>query len=138
MRTILLTSFLASVVACSGETPAEKPPIDQFEVNELVGMDPAAWVGKDVKVHGHVKPGSIRQTLAIKQMITLFVIEQDGKQLRVLGMGRKPDILRDNVDVMVSGKLARGAERAELLRLLEQHVENDPGYILDATDVRLK
>jgi cytochrome c-type biogenesis protein CcmE len=71
-------------------------------VDEVM-VDPAAWYGKKLQVHGHVVDGSImrkRDTLDYR-----FQIQNNGKVLEARYSGIVPDTFKDGSEVVVKGSL---------------------------------
>jgi cytochrome c-type biogenesis protein CcmE len=68
---------------------------------------PDQWVGKEMKVHGWVEPGSINERVEGQQMVRTFVLEKSGKKIQVNHVGPKPDTFKDQSEVVATGVVLR-------------------------------
>lgn len=68
---------------------------------------PDQWVGKEMKVHGWVEPGSINERVEGQQMVRTFVLEKAGKKITVNHVGPKPDTFKDQSEVVATGVVLR-------------------------------
>jgi cytochrome c-type biogenesis protein CcmE len=68
---------------------------------------PDQWVGKEMKVHGWVEPGSIKERVEGQQMVRTFVLEKSGKKIQVNHVGPKPDTFKDQSEVVATGVVQR-------------------------------
>jgi cytochrome c-type biogenesis protein CcmE len=64
---------------------------------------PDQWVGKEMKVHGWVEPGSIKEWISDQKMVRTFTLEKGGKRIQVSHEGPKPDTFRDLSEVVATG-----------------------------------
>ncbi len=76
------------------------------KVDELM-KSPAEWVGREMKVHGWVQPGTIREQVVGQEMHRNFVLQKDGKRIYVTHIGPKPDTFRDQSEVVATGNLVQ-------------------------------
>jgi cytochrome c-type biogenesis protein CcmE len=58
-----------------------------------------------MKVHGYVEPGSIDERVVDQETIRTFVLENNGKRIRVRNKGPKPDSFKDKSEVVAEGKI---------------------------------
>jgi cytochrome c-type biogenesis protein CcmE len=91
-----------------------------YEMVDKVAADPDKWVGKDLKLHGYVEPGSIREEMVNGKVLRTFVLEMNGRRIEVKFEGVKVDNLKDRAEVVAQGRLfARGSslefEASELM-----------------------
>jgi cytochrome c-type biogenesis protein CcmE len=75
-------------------------------VDDLL-KSPDQWVGKEMKVHGWVEPGSIDERVQGQQMVRSFVLEKSGKKIVVNHVGPKPDTFKDQSEVVATGVVVR-------------------------------
>ncbi|MEZ4358621.1 MAG: cytochrome c maturation protein CcmE [Kofleriaceae bacterium] len=68
---------------------------------------PSEWVGREMKVHGWVQPGSIHEEIVDQEMRRSFVLQHSGKKLYVTHMGPKPDTFRDQSEVVATGNVVQ-------------------------------
>jgi cytochrome c-type biogenesis protein CcmE len=68
---------------------------------------PDQWVGKEMKVHGWVEPGSIHEWIADQQTVRTFILEKGGKKIKVSHKGPKPDTFKDQSEVVATGLVSR-------------------------------
>src|SRR5690242_12369827 len=64
-------------------------------VDELLAGDLKQWEGKELKVHGWVLAGSLKEDVVNQETHRSFVLQKDGKKIRVFSMGPKPDTFKD-------------------------------------------
>jgi cytochrome c-type biogenesis protein CcmE len=86
-----------SVLANSGQDKA---------VDEVL-KDPSAWMEKKLRVRGFVEPGSIHKEIVNQQARQTFVLERNGKRMRVENVGPAPDTFQDQAEVSASGHLVK-------------------------------
>lgn len=113
-------------------------------VDDLVtgGLD--GWGDTELKVHGFVQPGSIIDTIIDHEMQHEFILENNGKQVRVFARGPVPDTFKDRSEVVATGHLLRPIQlqpRADQI-CRYKHGPACPIQLetlaLDATDVTAK
>ena len=75
-----------------------KPPVEEMTIDNLLK---APRAGLEVRVRGFVKPGTIRRS----PELTTFVIAKNGQPCPVRHHGPVPDILQDDKEVLLVGKL---------------------------------
>jgi cytochrome c-type biogenesis protein CcmE len=71
---------------------------------------PHDWVGHEMKVHGWVQPGSIKEQIVGQEMHRSFTLQHSGKKIFVTHIGPKPDTFRDQSEVVASGNLVQQAD----------------------------
>jgi cytochrome c-type biogenesis protein CcmE len=87
-------------------------------VDKLVDEDLSGWAGKEIKVHGYVLASSIHEQVVNQETQRTFVLQNNGKQIRVYSSGPKPDTFKDQSEVVATGRLVPVAQKAELARML--------------------
>jgi cytochrome c-type biogenesis protein CcmE len=91
-------------------------------VDELM-EDPEPWEGRNLRVNGFVEPGSIVEEVVDQRLERTFVIEREGRRIKVKHVGPAPDTFRDLSEVVAMGQLAR---------------DGDGNYVLEATEIMAK
>ena len=86
------------VMADEGEGVLEYVYVDK------VMAAPADYVGRTIKVHGTVVPGTIRQKVGASGDYT-FEIEREGKRLAVHYTNMVPDTFAEGGEVVLTGQL---------------------------------
>lgn len=77
-----------------------------YEMVDKVAAEPAEWVDKDLKLHGYVESGSIKEeSVEDGKVIRTFVLEKNGKRIKVRYDGVKVDNLKDRAEVVAQGHL---------------------------------
>lgn len=76
-----------------------------YEMVDVVAAEPGKWVEKDLKIHGYVEPGSIVEQRENGEMMRTFVLEKNGKKVKVKFAGVKVDNLKDRAEVVAQGRL---------------------------------
>lgn len=74
-------------------------------VNQLVGGGLDQWGDKEIKVHGYVEAGSINESVLNQETESTFVLQKEGKKIRVFFKGPKPDTFKDLAEVIATGRL---------------------------------
>ena len=72
-------------------------------VDEVM-LDPAAWHGKKLQVHGFVVEKSIKRKR--DSLDYIFQVEKDGKVLNARYTGIVPDTFKDHSEVVIKGRFA--------------------------------
>jgi len=79
-----------------------------YEMVDKVAAAPDKYVDKDLKLHGFVLPGSIKdEGTENGRMIRSFVLEKDGSRISIRYDGVKVDNLKDRAEVVAQGHLLR-------------------------------
>lgn len=78
-----------------------------YEMVDKVAEDPGKWIGKDLKLHGFVVPGSVVEGTrdGTGKAGWSFVLEMNGKRIPVKFAGIKVDNLKDRAEVVAQGRL---------------------------------
>jgi cytochrome c-type biogenesis protein CcmE len=79
-------------------------------VDELVGDGFTRWTDKELKVHGFVEAGSIVESVVGQVQHRTFVLQKNGKKIRIFNEGPKPDTFKDQSEVVATGRLIRASE----------------------------
>lgn len=79
-------------------------------VDQLVGEGVAKWEDKELKVHGYVESGTIVENVVGQVQHRTFVLQKNGKKIRVFSQGPKPDTFKDQSEVVASGRLVKAAD----------------------------
>ena len=107
-------------------------------VDELMAEDLSQWKDKELKVHGWVLAGSIREEVVKQETQRTFVLTKEGKKIRVFSMGPKPDTFKDQSEVVATGHLVAAADRRELAKSLGVTLEADIDYVVEAKELQAK
>lgn len=79
-------------------------------VDELVADGFAKWTDKELKVHGFVEAGSIVESVVGQVQHRTFVLQKNGKKIRIFNEGPKPDTFKDQSEVVATGRLVMATE----------------------------
>jgi cytochrome c-type biogenesis protein CcmE len=107
-------------------------------VDELMASDLSQWKDTELKVHGWVQAGSIKEQVVGQKTFRTFLLQKEGKQIRIFSSGPKPDTFKDQSEVIASGHLIAAAERSELAKSLGVNLEADHAYVVDAEKLDAK
>lgn len=117
-------------------------------VNELVGAPMDQWTGKELKVHGFVEAGSIVENVVGQVEHRSFVLQKDGKRIRVFSEGPKPDTFKDQSEVVATGRLVKASEMQALATDLCKNrpvgagcpirTDAEQAWVVDSTDLMAK
>jgi cytochrome c-type biogenesis protein CcmE len=83
---------------------------EHYKMVDDLMKSPGEWVGHEMKVHGWVEPGSIKEQIVDQEMHRTFVLQHSGKKIFVTHIGPKPDTFRDQSEVVASGTLSQQAD----------------------------
>jgi cytochrome c-type biogenesis protein CcmE len=133
---------LTAVVAVGGVGFLVKSSVGSAQhymmVHELLASDMASWTGKELKVHGFVEAGSIHESIVNQETHRTFVLEREGKKIRVFSEGPKPDTFKDKSEVVATGHLTPAADMKKLAESLGVVIESDMPYVVDSTELMAK
>src|SRR5678816_922152 len=107
-------------------------------VHELMGTDLTSWTGKELKVHGFVEAGSIHESVVNQETHRTFLLQREGKKIRVFSMGPKPDTFKDQSEVVATGHLVPAADKKDLAAALGVPLEADVAYVVEAKELQAK
>ncbi|MEO8553812.1 MAG: cytochrome c maturation protein CcmE [Kofleriaceae bacterium] len=79
-------------------------------VDELVGDGWSKWTDKELKVHGFVEAGSIVESVVGQVQHRTFVLQKNGRKIRIFNEGPKPDTFKDQSEVVATGRLVKASE----------------------------
>jgi cytochrome c-type biogenesis protein CcmE len=120
-------------------------------VDELAATSLDGWKDKELKVHGFVEAGSIVKAVVGQVQHHTFVLQKNGKKIRVFAQGPVPDTFKDQSEVVATGHLAHAAD---LQTLADDMCKPKPGdkpnvgcpvrvdaeqaWVVDSTDLMAK
>lgn len=119
-------------------------------VDELVKTPLEEWNGKELKVHGYVEAGSIVENVVGQVEHRSFVLQKEGKRIRVFSQGPKPDTFKDQSEVVATGRLVKANEmQAIATELCKPKGDKTPtgcpirsdaeqSWVVDSTDLMAK
>lgn len=115
-------------------------------VNQLVASGSAKWEGDELKVHGYVEAGSIVESVVNQETQRTFILQKEGKKVRVFSKGPKPDTFKDQSEVVATGRLVPAKDMQSVADLL--CAKPQPGcpirsdaeqtYVVEATELMAK
>ena len=74
-----------------------------YKYLDEVMVEPDAWVGQPLQVHGYVVPGSIQKN--IRTLEYRFEMQRNGKRVTAFYKGNTPDGFVDEAEVVLTGEL---------------------------------
>ena len=107
-------------------------------VDQLMATDLSQWKDKEMKVHGWVVAGTIKEKVVNQETIRTFVLHKDGKKIRVFSKGPKPDTFKDQSEVVATGHIVTAVSMDAIARGLDMRIEDDMAYVVDATELMAK
>ncbi len=118
-------------------------------VDELVKTPLESWNGKELKVHGFVEAGSIVESVVGQVEHRSFVLQKDGKKIRVFSEGPKPDTFKDQSEVVATGRLVKASDVQALATDLCKNPEKastgcpirtdaEQAWVVESTDLMAK
>lgn len=109
-------------------------------VDQLVSSDMGQWDGKELKVHGWVVSGTIKEKVVNQETIRTFVLHKEGKKIRVFNKGPKPDTFKDQSECVATGRVlpATQAQVAEMAKALDVRADGEATYVVEASELMAK
>ncbi|HLL22452.1 MAG TPA: cytochrome c maturation protein CcmE [Kofleriaceae bacterium] len=108
-------------------------------VDDLMASgDLAKWKDKEIKVHGWVLAGSIKQEVVNQETQRTFVLQKGGKKIRVFSSGPVPDTFKDQSEVVATGEIVEAKTKSELAKSLGVTLEGDLTHVVVAKDLQAK
>jgi len=107
-------------------------------VHELMQTDLASWKDKELKIHGWVEAGSIKEVVVNQDTRRTFLLQREGKKIRVFSSGPKPDTFKDQSEVVATGHLVPAAQMKAVADSLGITIESDMPYVEDSTELMAK
>ena len=126
-----VTAFLARSTASATE---HYRMVDQLMAEGDLGK----WKDKKMKVHGLVVAGTIKEKIVNQETVRTFVLQKEGKEIRVFSKGPKPDTFKDQSDVVATGLIVPSASMAALAKALDTQIAADMPYVVDASELMAK
>lgn len=96
--------LIAASVTVAHLAPRPQPA---YRMVDEVMADPARWEGAALIVHGYIAPGSL---VALAPGAHTFVLTKRGARLAVYHEGLLPDTVRDQSEVVITGRLDRDGD----------------------------
>ena len=79
-------------------------------VDNLLAKGLDTFEGKQLKVHGIVETGTIATATVNQETRRTFVLQKNGKKIRVFVSGPVPDTFKDASEVVATGRLVSASE----------------------------
>jgi cytochrome c-type biogenesis protein CcmE len=107
-------------------------------VDQLVtdGLD--GWGDKELKVHGFVVSGSLVEDTVGQETRRTFVLEKNGRRVRIFNRGPKPDAFADHSEIVATGHLVPAAQVRPIADALHVRADAEQAWVVDATDLMAK
>lgn len=118
----ILLSIVAVIAALGFLFVSSSSSASHYKMVDQLMVDPAPFVGKTLRVHGHVTEGTIKEEVRGQEWTRTFELHAGGKTIQVSHVGPAPDTFRDGSEVVAYGKLERRGD----------------SYVLDATELSAK
>lgn len=107
-------------------------------VDDLINSGVASYENREMQVHGWVLAGSIKEDVVGQKTIRTFVLQKDGKRIRVFHTGSAPDTFKDQSEVVATGKIISSAAAKSLADGLKVTLEADLTHVVDASALQAK
>ena len=119
---VLLIAFGVLLYSTIGES------MQYYKYVDEVMVDPVAWQGKPLQVHGYVVAGSIgRKRDALEYQ---FDIQRNGKVIRAYYNGIVPDTFKNDSEVVLTGQLtSQGFVATEMTAKCPSKYEEAPAAL---------
>lgn len=96
------------------------------------------WENKEMKVHGWVQAGSIVEKTVAQETFRTFLLQREGKKIRIFNKGPKPDTFKDQSEVVATGHLVKSASMKQMADQLGVQIDADMPYVVDSTELMAK
>jgi cytochrome c-type biogenesis protein CcmE len=83
-------------------------------VDKLLDKGLDTFKDKQLKVHGFVEAGSIVEATVNQETRRTFVLQKNGKKIRIFSTGPTPDTFKDQSEVVATGRLIPSADVQKL------------------------
>ena len=83
-------------------------------VDKLLDKGLDNFKSKQLKVHGFVEAGSIVEATVNQETRRTFVLQKNGKKIRIFSTGPTPDTFKDQSEVVATGRLLPSADVQKL------------------------
>ena len=107
-------------------------------VDELMAGDLSKWKDTELKVHGWVRAGTIKEQTVSQTRQRTFVLQKGGKSIRVFSSGPAPDTFKDQSEVVATGRLVPVETQRQLAASLGVTIEAGTEYVVVARDLQAK
>lgn len=104
----------------------------------MAAGDLGQWKDKEIKVHGWVLAGSIKQEVVSQETYRTFVLQKAGKKIRVFSSGPVPDTFKDQSEVVATGEIVVATTKSDLAKSLGVTLEADLTHVLVAKELQAK
>jgi cytochrome c-type biogenesis protein CcmE len=94
---VLLTAFGVLLYTTMGES------MQYYKYVDEVVVEPQAWHGKKLQVHGNVVPGS--RMMKPASLDYAVELQRNGKTIKAFYTGVVPDTFKDDAEVVLTGEL---------------------------------
>lgn len=94
---VLATAFGVLLYTTMGES------MQYYKYVDEVMVEPQAWHGKRLQIHGHVVPGS--RLVKPKTLEYTFQMRRNGQTITAYYTGVVPDTFKDDAEVVLTGEL---------------------------------
>ncbi|MDB4962898.1 MAG: cytochrome c-type biosis protein CcmE [Myxococcales bacterium] len=109
-----------------------------YKVEKLLATDLSQWKDTQLKVHGKVVAGSIKEKVVAQETMRTFVLENEGKKIRVFSKGPKPDTFKDQSEVVATGLVVPSAQMVAMAESLGVNIDSDMAYVVDSSELMAK
>lgn len=107
-------------------------------VDQLLATDLSQWKDQELKVHGWVVAGTIKEKVVNQETMRTFVLHKDGKKIRVFSRGPKPDTFKDQSEVVATGHVVPASTMDAMAQGLGVRIETEMPYVVEASELMAK
>jgi cytochrome c-type biogenesis protein CcmE len=93
-------------------------------VDNLLSKGLDKFKDKEIKVHGLVETGTIASATVDQQTRRTFVLQKNGKKIRVFVAGPVPDTFKDASEVVATGRLVKAADLQKVADDICKHAKD--------------
>jgi cytochrome c-type biogenesis protein CcmE len=113
----------AGAAACFLAAFAGQPTSSAYRTVDEVMADPAALLGRELRIHGYLERGSLQAQVIDQQITRSFVLAEHRQRIAARFVGGVPDTFAERAEVIATGRLLRAP---------------DGSYLFEASDVIAK
>jgi cytochrome c-type biogenesis protein CcmE len=107
-RIKLVITILVAVLGIGYVASQSLADVTYYKLVSEVAVDPEPWLQKNqMKIHGHVSPGTIESNVVHQKTHRSFVLYQGKDEIIVRHTGPVADTFKDQAETVVTGRLIR-------------------------------
>jgi cytochrome c-type biogenesis protein CcmE len=108
---VLAVALVAvGALACFLAAFAAQPASNTYRTVDEVMADPAAVLGRELRIHGYLELGSLQAQVVDQQVTRSFALVEHRHRIAARVTGVVPETFAERAEVIATGRLIRGAD----------------------------